>query len=1233
MSKKYKCPYCDFKDEKEKLIDHVDKMHQDLIPKDYSGARVVFNMINKKDHGSCVVCGKPTEWNESTYKYNRLCNNPKCREALRKKYEKNMIKVYNTTTLLDNPDQQEKMLANRSISGKYKFKDGGVHVYTGSYEKKALAFMDKVMNIPSSDILAPGPKFEYEYDGKKHFWITDIYYIPLNLVIEVKDGGSNPNNREMVSYRDKQICKEKMITSAGEFNYLRLTNNNFSQLLYILADLKMKNLNDDSSKSIKINEYAAAVGSAIPSPYKPDAYVINKSQTDTFGLDGVSYTDYKFKFSNNNGKEEEDNLAEVLDRDNVSNRINKINIYSIKDEAVMNKEMLSNDQLEYDNMVEIVNFNKIRSKSNIANMTLLQEFEVLRNKVLPYLPVMNPKDIVRKNTILRGNKDVDILEDENGYFLYNTKTGARDISYRNINEISLDDSDIENEELERWSSNSNRAILKNQYNNEKELEKDWENYNLMYKKLKRESDWKSLEVSGMTNQDKYELMKNYFAKRDIKDKDTKKQYDGMDTEYTGIKEDSQEATSSDELPTEEPKTHADYSSIKYTQDDINLAKQWAKSAIRTIILPVNTLEELEAEWVKFKSMIRKHQRESDWKSLEIFKINNETHYEYLKQKLSKVNDLPDTHKDDTSVDHNIIGSDNHIDSSEITSDADDTKVELIKSSIDSDEDPVKITEAYNALSSIDRSKLSIYEDSLIQKTLVSSLPDMLGNVVPDDYNDLPYFSPFELDDIGVFVGENNRFSPSPDNDKLEYKDPKAWFESYSNFFSTNGLSEDEEYEKLNLARIHKLEELYLDYKDIQASGDTKTINDRKQSILELGWNPEIDFDYKTRLKVNRRVNSIMSESINSIYYADLSRNVESIMPLDEATVKVIDLVYKPVYIVFLRCNNLFGKLVKGFKKGTVTHAAIGFNSSLKTLYSFNGNAGGLSLENIYRYKDVENLKVFVILVPLEKYTILRKNVNYYVKNRSKTFYNYLGVVKLGIQDKGITTAKMTMFCSQFVDRMLKMANINITKRPSNQITPYRLYVNMRKKKQKFIYKLYDGKIEKYNEKKVVAFLNQYIEKIQSQKESFQALFNDYDDIISEAKNFPVQFDNNGNLLIAKNLNVNFEKEYSDSHKLLLVYDETKNYEAMKYELAKLWYLNSVIERKAFNRNGKDKALYKVRARILNDFNKYLKIVSSNTKDFNFTKYYESTPFNDATIKIHGSTIKYTAKYLKGLLKL
>ena len=177
---------------------------------------------------------------------------------MREEYKKNMLRVKGTYNILNDPEQQKKMLANRSISGKYKFTtDGGELTYTGSYEKKCLEFMDVVMQIPSTDILSPGPTLEYEYNGEKHFYITDFYYIPYNLIIEVKDGGDNPNNKKsvgMISSREKTIEKEHLITDKGEYNYIRLTNNNFAQLIEIFMVIKEKLLEGDVSKTYKINE-------------------------------------------------------------------------------------------------------------------------------------------------------------------------------------------------------------------------------------------------------------------------------------------------------------------------------------------------------------------------------------------------------------------------------------------------------------------------------------------------------------------------------------------------------------------------------------------------------------------------------------------------------------------------------------------------------------------------------------------------------------------------------------------------------------------------------------------------------------------------------------------------------------------------------------------------------------------------------------------------------------------
>ena len=257
MAKKYKCMYCEKRLIRKDLINHIYKSHKELIPENYTAARLVYNQVNKVEYGKCRVCGKETQWSEKSGRYDVLCGNPKCKEHMREEYKKNMLRVKGTYNILNDPEQQKKMLANRSISGQYKFQDGGVLIYTGSYEKKCLEFMDIVMQIPSKDILSPGPTLEYEYNGQKHFYIADFYYIPYNLIIEVKDGGDNINSKDSASMRasrEKTIEKERIITDKGEYNYIRLTDNNFAQLIEVFMDIKEKLLRGDDSKTYKINE-------------------------------------------------------------------------------------------------------------------------------------------------------------------------------------------------------------------------------------------------------------------------------------------------------------------------------------------------------------------------------------------------------------------------------------------------------------------------------------------------------------------------------------------------------------------------------------------------------------------------------------------------------------------------------------------------------------------------------------------------------------------------------------------------------------------------------------------------------------------------------------------------------------------------------------------------------------------------------------------------------------------
>lgn len=256
-NRKFKCKFCDYRGNREELVNHVEHKHSEYITDTYPASRIVYNHLNHIENGKCIICGKPTNWNDKTWKYYRHCGSKSCKDKIKETYRKNALAAKGTYNFAKDPKHLEKMLAGRKISGVYTFSNGTKKTYTGSYERKAIEFMDKVLGVDPDDVMMPGPIIEYEYNGDVHRWITDIYYVPYNLIIEIKDGGDNPNNRSMIEYREKQVAKEKAIISMGSYNYLRLTNNNFEQLLQMFTTLRIAMINDNEETRqsiIQINE-------------------------------------------------------------------------------------------------------------------------------------------------------------------------------------------------------------------------------------------------------------------------------------------------------------------------------------------------------------------------------------------------------------------------------------------------------------------------------------------------------------------------------------------------------------------------------------------------------------------------------------------------------------------------------------------------------------------------------------------------------------------------------------------------------------------------------------------------------------------------------------------------------------------------------------------------------------------------------------------------------------------
>lgn len=235
----YKCPICG---RPYKTLsgwgNHLDLEHPGTIPEGYSYARYFYFIQTGKTSGKCIVCGKPTEWNEELGKYDRFCKDPKCKEEYREIFKNRMINKYGKVHLLDDPDKQREMLKNRSISGEYKFHDGTKIPYVGSYEEDFLKMMDEFFQFKGTDIMGPSPHtYYYEYEGERKFYIPDFYIPTLNLEIEIKDDTTTHPKIRAVD-KVKEEAKDKVMFANESVYYLKLVNKDYKPLFGWLVNMK-----------------------------------------------------------------------------------------------------------------------------------------------------------------------------------------------------------------------------------------------------------------------------------------------------------------------------------------------------------------------------------------------------------------------------------------------------------------------------------------------------------------------------------------------------------------------------------------------------------------------------------------------------------------------------------------------------------------------------------------------------------------------------------------------------------------------------------------------------------------------------------------------------------------------------------------------------------------------------------------------------------------------------------
>lgn len=690
----------------------------------------------------------------------------------------------------------------------------------------------------------------------------------------------------------------------------------------------------------------------------------------------------------------------------------------------------------------------------------------------------------------------------------------------------------------------------------------------------------------------------------------------------------------------------------YAEDSVEQSITWSEETNIPIIMPTKTLELLEELWQTWDSFPTSAKHQSDEASIQFYGIANQPHYKYLKSEFLQ------------------SGSINLVEGSIVIEDSLKSHEKFICSEGNSLNTRVK-----DLLSLISKKNES-YDDAIISTTVdkaidqhQSTTQHIQYDVIP--FEDLPFYTPEELIDDGLFqdiTDTDNGIITSI----ISEEEMKHWLEQYTLCY--HGFSEGYDPVKWK----NTLQRLFLK----RSIAENTAPYDR--AIQNLGWPPTALFNPENQVKASKRIKMMIKEVQGSTQMIDLSGfQSDSEIEISESEDIKTDL--KPVFLVLQSGKSLFSNVIKAVTKSKFSHIAISFDPKLEEMISFGieeskkGVIGGLIKENIKNKSDIK-IGVFTIFLREKDWKKLKKNVDTMVKNMNKTVYSYFNIIvsQLFRIPVEFDTA---MVCSQFVDKMLKLTDIDITKMNSSLVSPASIEAVARENKR--IYKLFEGSCKRYNPNRILQTINTLLKKCKPIKESIlwvdpvgivfgmadhiqsivslQELDTKLDleaidprvkriyetmikpcleaECYTEAKEAPIQIDKYGNIFINNMKKRNYEADYKKTHRLLKEYEKSGNIEGMKYELSRLWAMQLYVEEKIHSKKFTDMDLdernktpeMKVYPKLVNDMQYFLGVIMKEDPNFNFSKYYEKTQFNSDNIKIGHDTVIWAGKYLRAML--
>lgn len=613
-------------------------------------------------------------------------------------------------------------------------------------------------------------------------------------------------------------------------------------------------------------------------------------------------------------------------------------------------------------------------------------------------------------------------------------------------------------QAKEWSRASDIPIITPDIDNLEELENRWNEFMNTIKQNRRKSDWIHIELFGSTNEEMYNILKDRFSRyADI---------DQNNYQYSDTIEPTPTVSSTNESAAACDKE------ISYSISDINDAIEWCNKTGLAMIIPTDSLTTLEQMWDKYNSMTDQDKEKSDNNSKIFFGVCNKAHYIMLKKNLNA--DIKFTDDEDITLDTRPVIE------SFLSTKADKRYLKNVVAI-------QPISEVAKALLKQAIPKKNIYEETLVNNVISDVVGDFesISNNDPEFiYSDYPFITPEDMISMGVYNDdpENNYYKALADNTSINKElSSSDWFEEYK----IDSIAYSESFRDTLPEWVDKVRGLCYGLKQMQKNEayTAEDINARKQSILELGWNPEIEFTDKAR-SIARECAKMRRSSVNIVNLTEFDVNFRE--PTEE---DLKDKNLYPVYIVLVAGATFHSKMIMKFTHDPYSHAAFSLDHTLHECYTFKALDGEIKiknsgfhregLEDIFQNRNL-NIGVFCFFVSKVVYNKLLDVIKHLDANAEKSRYSFFSLLCYILHLP--VNIDYRYFCSQFVDVVLRKADINITNKGSSTfVSPGTLHkAAMRNEK---IFKLFEGPATEYDPDKILAVVNALSKTAKPLKES------------------------------------------------------------------------------------------------------------------------------------------------------